>query len=112
MWLKKGYDFVRSGKSFNDETAVVDLGVGKNMVASIKFWLKSFGIIDEENNTTRFGDLILTIMAMIRFLRTPIPCGYFISNLFIHIMRHYIGRYLYTSIKNVRSFLKLISSIS
>ena len=29
MWLKKGYDFVRSGKSFNDETAVVDLGAVK-----------------------------------------------------------------------------------
>ena len=48
MWLKKGYDFVKAGKSFNDDTAVVDLGVGKNMVASIKFWLKSFGIIDED----------------------------------------------------------------
>lgn len=58
MWLKKGYDFVKSGKTFNDDTAVVDLGVGKNMVASIKFWLKSFGIIDEENTTTQFGDLI------------------------------------------------------
>ncbi len=58
MWLKKGYDFVNSGKSFNDDDAVVDLGVGKNMVASIKFWLKSFGIIDENNNTTHLGDLI------------------------------------------------------
>lgn len=71
MWLKKGYDFVRSGKSFNDETAVVDLGVGKNMVASIKFWLKSFGIIDEENNTTRFGDLIFDDNGYDPFLEDP-----------------------------------------
>jgi hypothetical protein len=58
LWLKKGVDFVKSGKSFNDADAVVDLGVGKNMVASIKFWLKSFNIIDEENDVTDFGEFI------------------------------------------------------
>jgi hypothetical protein len=41
LWLKKGYDFVREGKDFNDEDAVVKLGVGKNMVSSIRFWLKA-----------------------------------------------------------------------
>lgn len=35
LWLKKGYDFVNKKKSFNDEDAVVELGVGKNMVSSI-----------------------------------------------------------------------------
>lgn len=46
MWLKKGYDFVRAGRDFNSPDAVVDLGVGKNMVASIRYWLKSFGLYD------------------------------------------------------------------
>lgn len=32
FWLKKGHDFVREGRSFNDEDAVVRLGVVKNMV--------------------------------------------------------------------------------
>jgi len=32
LWLKKGYDYLQSNKSFNDEDAVVKLGVGKNMV--------------------------------------------------------------------------------
>lgn len=36
-WLKRGYDFVRGENNFNDDDAVVRLGVGKNMVASIKF---------------------------------------------------------------------------
>ena len=36
LWLKKGYDFVKDGHSFNDEDAVVALGVGKNMVSSIR----------------------------------------------------------------------------
>ncbi len=37
LWLKKGYDFRLGGNTFNQEDAVVKLGVGKNMVASIRF---------------------------------------------------------------------------
>lgn len=59
LWLKKGYDFALAGKSFNDESAVVELGVGKNMVSSIKYWLKAFGIIDENGCVTKIGSLIL-----------------------------------------------------
>lgn len=55
LWLKKGYDYVQEGKSFNDEDAVVKLGVGKNMVSSIRFWLKAFNVIDNKNIPTEFG---------------------------------------------------------
>ncbi len=55
LWLKKGYDFVQEGKSFNDEDAVVKLGVGKNMVSSIRFWLKTFNIINSNDIPTEFG---------------------------------------------------------
>ena len=44
LWLKKGYDFLASGHLFLDNDAVVALGVGKNMVSSIRFWLKAFGL--------------------------------------------------------------------
>ena len=47
-WLKRGYDFVNAGNNFNDDEAVVHLGVGKNMVASIRFWLKAFGLLQED----------------------------------------------------------------
>lgn len=57
-WLKKGYDFVKAGKKFTSDDAVVDLGVGKNMVVSIRFWLKTFGIIDELDELTDFADFI------------------------------------------------------
>ncbi|HRW22723.1 MAG TPA: DUF4007 family protein, partial [Bacteroidales bacterium] len=42
FWLKKGYDFLVSGNNTfkNEEAAVVELGVGKNMVASIRYWMK------------------------------------------------------------------------
>jgi hypothetical protein len=49
LWLKKGYDFVKEGFDFNDEYSVVQLGVGKNMVSSIRFWLKAFNIIDNNS---------------------------------------------------------------
>ena len=51
LWLKKGYDFVVQGKNFNNPDAVIDLGVGKNMVASIRYWLKVFGICENDQPT-------------------------------------------------------------
>jgi len=55
LWLKKGFDFVEERRNFNDENAVIQLGVGKNMVSSIRFWLKAFNIIDQKENVTDFG---------------------------------------------------------
>lgn len=51
LWLKKGYDFVVAGNDFNSAEAVIGLGVGKNMVASIRFWLKAFGITENDQLT-------------------------------------------------------------
>lgn len=57
LWLKKGYDFVVTGNDFNSPEAVVGLGVGKNMVASIRFWLKAFGVT-ENDKMTWLGDYL------------------------------------------------------
>lgn len=51
LWLKKGYDFIVNGKNFNNPEAVVELGVGKNMVTSIRYWLKVFGICKNDKPT-------------------------------------------------------------
>lgn len=51
LWLKKGYDFVVQGKDFNSPEAVIELGVGKNMVAAIRFWLRAFGICENDQPT-------------------------------------------------------------
>ena len=58
FWPKKGYDFVSNDKSFNDDYAVVDLGVGKNMVSSIHFWMKATNLLDNDNQATDFADFI------------------------------------------------------
>ncbi|MGE0589598.1 MAG: DUF4007 family protein [Cyclobacteriaceae bacterium] len=55
FWLKKGYDFLASGKKFSEESSVVDLGVGKNMVTSIRFWMKSFGLTDDKDKLTNLA---------------------------------------------------------
>ena len=49
LWLKKGYDYLIENNSFNDVDAVVKLGVGKNMVASIRFWLRAFGLTKSDS---------------------------------------------------------------
>ena len=51
LWLKKGYDFVVQGKDFNRPEAVIYLGVGKNMVASIRYWLRVFGLCEGDQPT-------------------------------------------------------------
>ncbi len=51
LWLKKGYDFVVNNHNFNNPDAVIELGVGKNMVASIRYWLRVFGICDNDQPT-------------------------------------------------------------
>ena len=60
LWLKKGYDYILSKKSFNDEDAVVKLGVGKNMVSAIRYWMKAFNIIDNKDKPTEFGTALFS----------------------------------------------------
>src|SRR5687768_4956620 len=59
LWLKKGYDFVVGENSFNSEDAVVELGVGKNMVSSIRFWMKSFNLLTPDDKITAFAHKLL-----------------------------------------------------
>jgi hypothetical protein len=59
LWLKKGYDFINKNKSFTDDDAVVELGVGKNMVSSIRFWMKAFNLLTAEDQLTDFARKLL-----------------------------------------------------
>lgn len=57
-WLKKGFDFVQSDGKFSD-AACTELGVGRNMVNSIRFWLKSYGVINAKTeDVTELGEFI------------------------------------------------------
>jgi hypothetical protein len=60
LWLKKGYDFIKNKNLFTNEDAVVTLGVGKNMVSSLKYWMKCFDIIDKNEVLTEFAHKLLS----------------------------------------------------
>lgn len=57
-WLKKGYDFRAENGNFREANAVVDLGVGKNMVTSIRYWLKAFNMLDDKDELTALAERI------------------------------------------------------
>ena len=58
LWLKKGYDFYASQKDFNSPDAVVELGVGKNMVAAIRYWYKAFGLNSSDERINWVPDFL------------------------------------------------------
>lgn len=58
LWLKKGYDFVSKENNWNSADSVVKLGVGKNMVSSIRYWMKAFALTTD-NSLTDIAHFIL-----------------------------------------------------
>ena len=66
-WLEKAFEAVDSSglnnnKIFSDSTAIAHFGVGKNMVAAIRFWAQVAGILATDGKdvrTTEFGQLLL-----------------------------------------------------
>lgn len=71
LWLKKGYDFIKDGNNFHQNNAVVELGVGKNMVNSIKYWMKSFGLSSDASDLTNFADYLFGADGKDKFLEDP-----------------------------------------
>lgn len=62
-WLSKGFQAMAEKKSiFESDDATVRLGVGKNMVAAIKYWLRACRMIDPvENMPTDVGNELLSV---------------------------------------------------
>lgn len=61
-WLSKGFQAITEKKSiFESDDATVRLGVGKNMVGAIKYWLRACRMIDPvENAPTDLGSELLS----------------------------------------------------
>jgi len=52
-WLTKAVAAVKSDPEiFSRDDAMVSLGVGKNMVRSIRHWSTSLGIVEEDDTVT------------------------------------------------------------
>lgn len=72
---KKGYDFVKRERNFNAPDTVIDLGVGKNMVSSIRFWLKSFGLYDGKDLSELADYLLMKLRVEINIWRIWLRYG-------------------------------------
>lgn len=62
QWLLKGFSFINDkiDSNFSNTTeSITYLGVGKNMVSSVKYWLEAFDITNE-NKLTEFSNLIFS----------------------------------------------------
>lgn len=64
-WLTKGYSaFKKSSEIFDSDEATVVLGVGKNMVSAIKYWMIASQILDNSSGKaliTSFGKVIFDL---------------------------------------------------
>jgi len=59
-WLPKGYQAaIKNPKIFLEDLSTVELGVGKNMVKSIRYWLRATQMMDTEDQPTKLGELLL-----------------------------------------------------
>ncbi|QRR01497.1 DUF4007 family protein [Dyadobacter sandarakinus] len=58
FWLRKIFDYTSTHRTFGDDLAVVELGVGKNMVASLRYWGRAFGTINENDKPTQIAEYI------------------------------------------------------
>jgi hypothetical protein len=76
-WLKKGFDAAQQGAQqgeavgiFTADDAVVRLGVGKNMVRSIRYWCNAFQVL-EDDQPTELGEKLLGDEGWDTFLENP-----------------------------------------
>jgi hypothetical protein len=70
-WLKKGFDAAQENPQvFLKEDAPVTLGVGKNMVKSIRYWCNTFKVLSEDR-TAPLGKKLLADGGWDSFLENP-----------------------------------------
>jgi hypothetical protein len=70
-WIKKGFDAAKANpKLFLQEDAPVQLGVGKNMAGSIRYWCNAFKIL-ENDIPSEFGDRLLGENGWDQYLEDP-----------------------------------------
>ena len=74
QWLLKGLQLIenqKDGSIFKSDSAIYKLGVGKNMVRSIHYWLKSFALIDDEDKFLPYSKYLFLNEKYDPFLENP-----------------------------------------
>lgn len=74
QWLLKGVQLIDNQKddsAFRSENAIYQLGVGKNMVRSIHYWLRSFSLINDKDEFTDYSKFLFLNEKYDPFLENP-----------------------------------------
>lgn len=58
LWLMKAVHHAQKGRPFIGEDAMIELGVGKNMVASMVYWAHAANFLDSEKKSTPLANQI------------------------------------------------------
>ncbi len=58
QWLTKGIQLLEK-QELTEEIEIQELGVGRNMVKSIKHWLRAFGWINNDQKITKIAEIVL-----------------------------------------------------
>ena len=63
QWILKGLQLIEKEEDmsiFKDLSAIPKLGVGKNMVSSIHYWLRAFNVLDENDEVSELGNFVFS----------------------------------------------------
>ena len=74
QWLYKGVQLIDNHKDesiFKAESAIYKLGVGKNMVRSVHYWLKSFALIDDDDKFLPYSNYFFLNQKYDPYLENP-----------------------------------------
>ena len=95
-WIKKGFDAVEENPEiFVREDAPVRLGVGKNMVGSIRYWCNAFKVLFEDS-PSEFGSSLLGNNGWDPFLETLQRYGFYIGTCSSQLVMRLLGILLST----------------
>ena len=68
-WLTKGFQaFTKNPATFSSDEATIDLGVGKNRVNAIKYWLRATSMLDDTAVINSGLSLIISYYFCLLFL--------------------------------------------
>lgn len=71
-WLNKGFSAANTDNNiFSADDAPIRLGVGKNMVRSIRYWCNAFKVTENDDNPSDFGQRLLGENGWDKYLENP-----------------------------------------
>lgn len=105
-WIKKGLTEVeKNPKIFNDKDAVIYLGIGSNMVKSLKFYLTTMNLIknkEGKNNGVELTDLAKLILEYDKYLEDIFTIYLLHLNFVTDDYNAFVANYIFNNFDNTK----------